>query len=177
MPSSSRPRSAPKRAKRPAVRTPQWSTMTPLQRRKAVAKDVLFRLKAGQLEAQSMTYVYAHTGNAGDDLQTYLQKGKKCTVCAIGGAICAVAGFEDRIKLDSSQQAYSFNIHERIRKVLGLELAARVEQAFEGWNKEGERGFGDSAGNRFFCRYPDDNDRLRAIYTQIAKTGTFSFSK
>lgn len=149
-----------------------FQALSPGEKRRAVAQDVLERLARKQLIPERGWWVQTRCGDwnvdAGADLQSFLNDANvTCTVCAIGGAIVALAHFEDAISVG---EACFKNVQHRLFGLLGEEQTRLMECAFE-------EGGGDNLAAgldlryeavSFGLRYPDAKDRFTAIWTAIA---------
>lgn len=189
MPTTSPKRRATKR-RRPiaprAISPAKWAAMTAPQRAVAIAKDVLYRIAIGQLEATPGTWV-AVPSSPTKDLQEAILQQQHCHACALGAAICGVARFEDRIQLDDQRRVglWAANVSDRLIEVFGDNEARAMEVAFEGSQSSG---FGDclhSVADRpaedlyqralaFAAKHGPDRSRhakrrLKAIYANIVK--------
>ncbi len=150
-----------------------FQALSPAEKRRAIARDVLERLERGQLKPQRGNWVIARRGlldvDNDADLQSVLAESDVvCQVCAIGGAICAMAHFEDAL---THRNAHFKAVSSRLFDLLGEEQTRLMECAFEqGWGEYLARDLElhDEAVH-FGNRYPDAIQRFLAIWTAIAE--------
>lgn len=176
-------------APRPVTAT-QFARMTPAKQRIAIANDVLARLRTKQLYASPGDWVYV-PGAPIRDLQKLLKQKAECHVCALGAAVCGVAHFEDRIKLNDESFRVGVNLTgsvlesaansrnaRRLEKIFGKAQLYTIEFAFEGGDGViGSSvlrtvGIDDGTIDRlgaFYDKHVDDNKRLRAIWQKVAR--------
>lgn len=170
------------------MKIPFW-LLTKNNKRKAIARDVLARLETNQLRPAHQGYVI--TDHADSDLQSLVNQGEKCTVCALGGAVVSIAHFEDKIKTNTggrvpvSSSLEQISIQKRLRQIFGDELVELIECAYEGTYSStyglhtGILTYDEiQAALRFNTSFGSENTQLfKAIWLQIAATGTFDPSK
>ncbi len=169
-----------------AKRNAAFQRLSPIAKRRAIGRDVLERLATKQLCPEHNGYVQLDTYVV-QDLQQQVDAGRKCYCCAVGGAAIALAHFEDKMKTDSYgklELCFGANTERsRLTEILGAELMALIESAYEGYVKHNGRGL-DTERNLlsdsqvsdaidFYCRYRLPRNRFKAIWSQIASTGTF----
>ncbi len=178
-----------------------FAKLSPINQRKAIAKDVLMRLDAAQLTPAAKVWVNTfkrHDELESRDLQEVLTRGESCMVCALGGAICGLASIEDKVELKQKVSWLGFtlpeseavlgskssSLHRRLTRIFGNKQLALMENAFE--DMEGALTIHDyitkdpveanktvDKVSYFVSRYPKAKDRFKAIWTQVAKTGEF----
>ncbi len=166
-----------------------FSRLSAVAKRKAVARDVLQRLKLRQLWPQSGNYVVPSRvpfeRHPNTDLQGLVNEGVPCQVCALGGAIVTLAAIEDKIRTDDTGKVYPSNdstLRKRVAQLLGERQMQLIEAAFEG---QSHSNFGIQTGlchaaavqgkiSAFYNRYPDSAKRFKAIWTKMARTGAFT---
>lgn len=177
--------------KRVATKRLPFSRLTAKQKRIAIAEDVLLRLDARQLDPVQGVYVKFKSTTEitqGENLKSRLKSpGLTCVCCAIGAAVVALAAKENRMELMESyhiNQIHISNIRqtdqakERARAALGAKLNHVIEASYEGWNYvKSLTPWGSYDTRDFYLHHPNNVDRLRAIYTQVARTGTFDPTK
>ncbi len=168
----------------------KFADMSPLQKRKAIARDALARLASRQLKPKKGNWVTLHQdvlpmedGSLVTDLQKLLKLKKPCEACALGGAICGLARFEDKIDVKQAcpntfEASFNRNAEtsNRLQAIFGRGQLVLMEAAFEnfgGWYRKYD--VPDPAKVEAFCkRYKSYRGRFKAIFTQIAKTGEFN---
>ncbi len=177
-----------------AKRNEAFQKLTPAQKAVAIAKDVLERLKTKQIKAETGIWVQvAEVAKANrrtdwfeenvtlkslglsKDLQTLVDQKVQCECCALGGAICSLAHFEDRVDLDRSGDTALGRKEGRLKKIFGKNLAL-IEHAFECGDGyfTGESSFDEYSEEAkraadFGNRYRSDSARMKAIFTNIIK--------
>jgi hypothetical protein len=168
-----------------------FQALSPGDRRRAIAFDILARIESAQLIAETGEWLtveipYMRRGE-GRDLQALMHGDTQCRVCAIGAAICSIAAFEDAINVygndDYGRPGVSPNkdsIAKRLSELFGMDQALLIERAFEGAGAALRHNVGAypapeplsqdliDAADAFHDRY-DQTDRLRAIWTLIAE--------
>lgn len=162
-----------------------FAVMTPVQKRHAIARDVLGRLHEGQLIAKTRKWAYLLGEHFKEedtlDLRTLIIGPKKvaCECCAIGAAIVGLAVCEDRITADVLQNGtnprMNRSVENRLIELFSFEQMCLIEAAFEGtYNSEylrwhpGAIGVTDmEAANVIFDSALGAKDRLAAIWTAI----------
>ncbi len=164
---------------KPSVKPPlPFSRLSAIEKRRAIARDVLLLLRAKRLKPKKGTYVVAHRAEAVAheiDLQkVMLDKATKCTVCAYGAAIVGMAIKQDRVTLTRDPfirgEINWKGVQDPLFKIFGQPLMLDIEGAFEGWTHR------HKLNDEFLFKYPSATTRLRIIYQQIAKTGTFDIT-
>lgn len=178
-----------------AKRAVSFNRLGPIAKRRTLARDVLARLKAGQIDPEH----YGYCNPRGDwdhiketDLRTLVDGGTSCEVCALGGAVVSLAHFEDNIRtndLGRVQLHCDTKAQFRIIEVLGTELAGLIELTYEGYDDHLSSINGlvstrvnltaaqKEAGRKFYKRFKSPKTLFKAIWTQVAKTGTFDPAK
>lgn len=166
----------------------QWSEMTRKEKKVALAKDLLERIKSHKIKLSSGTgYFIGFSTRVQQSAVEFLQK--HCTVCARGGLMISHFIKDPNKKLEERcgyKTGYGSNSQNLTKEVLSdtfyeeeLEL---IEVAFE-HDKEFP-GYGDGKGVNdddlldmavvFGLRYEDDYDRLKAICKNIIENdGSF----
>ncbi len=171
-----------------AISPAKWRSMGRVGKVLAVCRDVIYRVKNHQIIPEMGVWVKSDLDNyEGRDLQTSIKKGNNCTACAIGGAICGIAFFEDKIKMGNTEISeynevrLSQSIQGKISKIFGEENMRAMEAAFETASYRYDGGGGSGLGrglartnkdlylraSRFGRRYKSDRNRMLAIYQNI----------
>lgn len=110
-----------------------FDSMTPSERRVAIAKDVLSQLRIGSISARSGSYVLGISGGIGP-LHEVIDGAIGCEVCALGAMCLSAARKFDGIEVNFRDELQ----HERakILKILSPYFTVRelasIECAFEG---------------------------------------------
>lgn len=171
------------------ARNAAFNRLSKKKKRIAIANDILARIAAKQITGYSGVWAYADSAETAD-LQWHLDMGGQCECCALGAAICGVAFFEDKIKLDGSNEATYEDNQGKLKQIFSPEQLSLIENAFE----QGDGAFyrdaydwdnQDDEGNyklkplykkaiSFGKRYKSDTSRLKAIWSNVVKNdGTF----
>ncbi len=158
-----------------------FSKMTMMEKRVALAQDVLASLKAEKYVAESGTYVQLCNTerNVGNTIQNLLKEGVQCNVCAIGSL------FVSRVKM-SKTKTMTNDSDKMVKSMRGIfnEKALRtLEYFFEGddaasFFEEDEDGDADIASDAwdFYRSHTNDENRLIAIMENIiANKGRFIY--
>ncbi len=154
-----------------------FQALSPGEKRRAIAREVLSRLDSGQFRpargfwvvVRDDSYITSYAQNSDDrELQAVLAGGTVCETCAIGAAICAVAHFEDNMPVS---RALFRHVQDRLFDLLGEKQTRLMECAFEAGGGEGLASGLDLQEDAitFGDRYPDHTNRFRAIWTAIAE--------
>jgi hypothetical protein len=130
--------------------------------RVAIAKDVLKQLADKKYFARKMCYISNNVRYSGaEDLQAFLlNKNPKCECCALGVSFLSLARLGDKLSL--SDRDY----RGTLAPIFGKKQVALIETTFEGWGKAIG---GSKAGEAFFQKYPEPNERMKAIFKNIVK--------
>lgn len=169
----------------------QFTAMTPAEKRRAIANDVLARLDAKQLVPTPQRWVTIPTYLGEErDLQTilHLHPEVPCNVCAIGAAIVGLAHFVDEVELKPSGGheglfvslsawfaiSPQHSAHLRLIDVFGQDQLLLIERAFEGKEADlpGQTEMPEAERQRCYA-YRDRSpkapaDLFRAIWESIA---------
>ncbi len=123
------------------------------QKRVAIAKDVLARIKNKLINAQtgyfmqSTTFAYFTHQMDSKGAQKVFNT-KKCEVCAKGALVCAWVGnfnhYSGRDIVNFDEYVRPFKYPDELVKIFGHKMLAAIETAFENrelsWNKKEEMG-------------------------------------
>ncbi len=188
------------------ARNAAFGKLSKANQRVAIAKDILSRISTKQLVGESGVWVNVPSapeykrdvcGNilnydAIVDLQEQLNKGVSCECCALGAAMCGLAFYEDKIKVENQRSDYEDEVEKRLRQIFGKKQLELIETAFElgsgalaedvyEEDGEGDEKLDDSgdpivkpryrAAVAFGERYLDDNKRLKAIWSNVLENG------
>jgi hypothetical protein len=159
----------PKRIPSTVALNKHFQKMTPIQKRHAIARDALERLAMGQLKPVSGEWIRLPNDYMGTlDLQSILMKGKKgavCEVCALGGALCGIAAFEDKVHMKVHDDRFRRIVRvpfedsvKRLIEIFGIQQAILIEHVFE-------RGEGSlSSYTHSYCQYDLTDDEFDAAF-------------
>lgn len=130
--------------------------------RVAIAKDVLKQLADKKYFARKMCYISNNVLYSGaEDLQAVLlNKNPKCDCCALGASFLSLARLGDKLSLTNR------NYLKTLAPIFGKKQVDLIESTFEGWGKQ--QGC-TKAGEAFFEKYPEPNERMKAIFKNIVK--------
>ncbi len=180
----------------PTITLARFNRLSKRAQRVAIAKDVLARLATKQLTPVSGAFVLIDPDKAKvRSLQVYVNEGQKCEVCALGAAMCAVAGVANKINLNTDGDTFGYRVdftssgaYARLKRSFSPHSLVAMELAFE--DGEGayaysaeERCFNTYAGTTpemaarikaFVAKHPNQRKRLGAIYRNVAKHGDFT---
>lgn len=145
------------------ARNVKFDAMTPANKRRAIALDALNRANTGQIKPSSGDWVtistrgYKKVAKDGSDLQKLLDmaNGPTCKCCALGGAICGLAAWQDRLSASEDYGEHEIcvtydNARSHLLSVFGMNQLILIENTFE-------RGFG-SLNTSVLC----DNKCIRS---------------
>ncbi len=165
-----------------------FQALSPAEKRRAIAQDVLARVATNQLVPKPQMWVNVLHANLprGEkaDLQRMLFERPEviCEVCAIGAAICGLAALEDRITAEGNSMGAGVGLNHvfdnqapdllaRLDALFGYEQVRTIERAFE---RDKADLFADDCPDQlldeadtFYRRNPDDRARFLAIWTAI----------
>lgn len=181
-----------KEAKRVRDRNYRFGKMTPTQQRVTIAKDVLKLLEEEKIVARSGTYmslgrriddkdIWAGseywTGSEVEGVQVHqlIESAPTCKVCGIGACFVAAVRRADQCKsTDMSSPSDDRFMREYLGKWFEEDQIELIETAFESDTSfySGDRDADlDPAHDAatFGSKYKDDNDRLEAIFANVAK--------
>ncbi len=126
--------------KHPLIISPsKWARLSKTAKATAIATDALYRVKAKLLTPKRGTWTDFNadreffedgyvSGEA--DLQTALKAGASCQACALGGAVCGVAFYEDRMTRNAAH-FHNSETRARLIAIFGRDNLAYIESAFE----------------------------------------------
>lgn len=141
-------------------------TMTPAQKRVAIAKDVIAQLEAGKFVATKGRFILPENNLSDSDngkpLQPLIRKMGVCEVCAAGASVLSAVRLFNAHCVDSWKGVrYSRDV---MRNWFSDNQATLIEGTFEGWDN-----------SMFYLNHiPDGNDRLIAIMKNVVRNrGTF----
>lgn len=133
-----------------ALRKVSFETMTPMQKRVAIALDVLAQIRIGRMVAMSGSYVdpgyFKRVVGDYNDVPFDFAKTKKCAVCAIGSAVVAATARAPARMFGALGDEFGDGYTSRERYVDALgpyfpdDVLAEMECAFERWGDDGPAG-------------------------------------
>lgn len=115
-----------------------FQALSPAEKRRAIARDVLERLAVGRLIPSPGSWVVFRSFGAETDLQAALHDPNEapCYCCALGAAACGVAHFEDALKLSQHhplvRELEVDAFRDRLIELFGLHQIGMIERVFEG---------------------------------------------
>lgn len=156
----------------------QFSTLSQMEKRVAIAQDVIARISAGKIQAIQGSLFQSKSGLNND--KTSLQQSfnqNLCEVCAKGGLICSWVGNFNKYNdiydfSEDVEQGYPAELIE----IFGKKLLDAIEVCFEGktypWhNEEFDEYIKDNIDFRniptLFNKYKNNSNRLKAIMQNI----------
>ncbi len=157
----------------PVIPPAKWAKMSATAKRVAIAKDAIFRVKSEQIEPESGSWVWTNAPERWDlDMQQLLAQGETCNACALGGAVCALAHFEDKLRYGDT--GFDGETEDRLNDIFGAQNLRLIECAFELGNGafddsdiDDEKAMGRAIA--FGKRYRSERNRFIAIWTNVAK--------
>jgi hypothetical protein len=171
----------------------EFKSLSPTQKRIAIAEDVIGALKAKRYKATCGTYVYSTATAKGFtkknesaldiDLQEILKANmKSCEVCAKGAMFVAAVERFDKLKIDvydsSDRVLADFDgdesVCDHLSNYFDQDQLDLIECAFEGgefMESHGiyEEGETDWAARGYEHKYPNAHDRMIAIMENIIR--------
>lgn len=148
--------------------------LTKAQKRVLIAKDVLKQIRARKYFAKPEIFAEVRNRNCIIEQSLITANNPACDVCAAGAAIVSgIRLFNDQ-KSDTTYircwQGMGMCAH-----FLGMRQSRLIEAAFEagvGWTTKNEIGVRNfEACVKFYRRYPNNTDRLIAIFRNIIRNG------
>lgn len=143
--------------------------MSKSQKAVAIAKDAIWRVEHGQIKPERGYFVQVIDEPDNDqNMQVALKKGLQCEACALGGACCGLAHFENEMTVLEAD--FSMGVESRLSRIFGASNLKHIELAFE-------QGCGyfvskstkaESAAVEFGMRFVDSRARFLAIWRNVA---------
>jgi hypothetical protein len=171
-----------------------FNSLTPAQKRVAIAKDVIEQVKAEKYFARNRTYIDFYNKLEGE-IQSNFNK-VKCECCALGAMFLSDVKYTNQCTFEQAKStSFSFDEENRLRNYFDVEQLILIEAAFECWSSDRlldydehtsgqiRDGFGydlvmsnlsiteddlDNAAN-FGNKYDDSSERLIKIMENIVK--------
>lgn len=152
-----------------------FKSLSPSEKRIAIAKDVLFQLKKGRYSASAGNYVSFHQRHENnEDVQSNFN-GIRCEVCAVGSAVMSCIKFTNdatfhQVKWDDEK------VYEKLTKYFSKKQLCLMEYAFEGFTeqhgKANDWNIAITPSERsktlaFYEKYFDTDLRLKAIWNNV----------
>ncbi len=166
------------------MKNTKFKSLTPAEKRVAIAKDVIQQVLARRYKLQNMTYV--DTDDESQIINKEILTSKKppiCTVCAKGALVCSTVRLFNKFSGDSDD-LFS-QVEPVLRRNFGRSNGDMIEVAFEKWtlweygNEKSRQGacLSESQANKarsFGCKHRSMRKRVIAIMKNIiANNGEF----
>lgn len=159
------------------------SEMTKVEARLAIAKDVIWHIRAGQYIAQQGIYIDIYDElQSRESLQCAVDNVRSgnvdCDVCGVGAGVVSVAGLFNGKQFTTAKHEDDVDHHAVLRKYFSKKTVAAIECAFEIdelWLEAlGKYQLGLRC-KEWGKQWEEPSDRLEAIYTNLlANEGEFN---
>lgn len=156
----------------------QFDKLSVVNKRIAVAKDVIEQVEEKKFVPESGTYVmFVNAYNEGinhtTDIQKQLKTAVQCRVCALGASVVSLCRLNGNLKANHTQDISSCAMRHFLETVFSIETVCLIENAFEtstGFYTSSAVSYTDKEKARSFgYKYNTLQKRLIAIMKNIIK--------